>query len=121
MHALDLNLLQNHIRTVFQIDIKYPGGNGLGPASNASSSPLSREQQASLQRCIQTINLNEENMAMTIALYPRSILYKICVDNNILGQGHNVVVGTKWILANNIAHWVSLFTVHTHQTSNELA
>jgi hypothetical protein len=39
-------------------------------------------------------------------------LFTICTDYDIRAAGHNLVVGInlKWVLAQNIYHWVSIFT-----------
>lgn len=107
MHALDLNLFQNHCRTIFQIDIKYPGTDGSSAPITTSRQGIStKEHLRSLQRCVELIQLNGPNMLTELIRHPRLILYTICVDNSILGPGNQMVVGTKWVLANNIHAWV---------------
>lgn len=111
MHALDLNLFQNHCRTIFQIDTKYPGGDGTAAPMQAPQRGIStKDQLRSLQRCVQLIRLNGPDMVTELIRHPRLVLYTICVDNNILGRDQSVIVGTKWVLSNNIYNWASLST-----------
>ncbi|EGO04667.1 hypothetical protein SERLA73DRAFT_149084 [Serpula lacrymans var. lacrymans S7.3] len=91
MHALDLGLLQHHCRTLFQIDTTSNGGDG----STQNYHPA-KEKRVTTDREKPLDDL----MSMT-----RRVLYSICVDLTILGPGHKLIVGTKWILVQNICLW----------------
>ena len=107
MHALDLNLLQNHCRTLFQIDVKHPGGDGYTQVTSHREMRItSKEHFRSLKKCAEMIEANLPDLREALLDHPRRVLYTICVDNQILGNGHRVIVGTKWVLANNILQWV---------------
>lgn len=113
MHALDLNLFQNHCRSIFQIDTTYPGGDGTSdpPAHGGEKRLSTKEHLRSLAICIDLIRANGPDLLMVLIQHPRLVLYTICVDNNIVGEGHSIIVGTKWILAKNILSWVSASTL----------
>lgn len=113
MHALDLNLFQNHIRDYFGIDLSKPG-------SDASSHPkriitdkrvTTRGDKDLVQQCLTLIRLGGDTLLYRLLKYHRRVLYTICLDYRILGPGNTVVLGTRFILAKNIAHWVSSFKV----------
>ncbi|KDR77504.1 hypothetical protein GALMADRAFT_65801 [Galerina marginata CBS 339.88] len=116
MHALDLNNLQNHCRSVFQIDISVPGGDGLSEVSHQNQS-IGKELLKAHEKCVQLIRRNDANLLDQLVVHPRSVLYKTCVDNDILAPNHALVVGIKWVLAKNIVAWVrsSFFTLLIHQ------
>ncbi|PPQ71535.1 hypothetical protein CVT26_010395 [Gymnopilus dilepis] len=106
MHALDLNLLQNHCRSLFQIDTEAAGGDGYSTQSpDPRQRQLSREAARAYEKCVEQIKRNDANLVDELLLHPRSALYQVSVDNNILGQNHRIVVGTKWVLASNIVAW----------------
>lgn len=111
MHALDLNLFQNHCHTIFQIDTKYRGTDGSSSPTRTPAPGIStREHLRSLRRCAELIQINGPDLVTELIRHPRLVLYTICVENNILGPArHKIVVGTKWILANNIYVWVPKF------------
>jgi len=110
MHALDLNLFNNHCRVLFRIDLTHPGGSSLPPAGISPRSGSRRtEDHRSLNRCKALIETNGECLLYQLLEFQRRVLYTICLDFNILGQGHQLVVGTRWILAWNIYIWVRVY------------
>ena len=119
MHTLDLNLLKNHCRTLFRIDLTHPGGESSPPAGFATSSSQVRSNRApdqkALDRCLRLIEENPKSLLYLLLEFHRQILYTVCIDYGILGTGHHLVVGTRWVLAQNICFWVcicSLRAVH---------
>ena len=111
MHALDLNLLQNHCRDLFQIDLDHDGSEGV---SRQIAQPDPRELTTralknSMRRAVGLIRQNNINTLLEALLKePRRVLYAICCTNNIIGGKRTIVVGTKWVLANDIVAWVCL-------------
>jgi len=100
MHALDLNLLQNHCRNMFQIDIKHPGGNGYTKVTSHKEMCItSKEHFQLLKKCMEIIEANLPDLQEALLDHPQCVLYTICIDNQILGDGHRVIMGTKWVLA----------------------
>ena len=110
MHVLDLNLLQNHCRTLFQINTDNPGGDRFSEIQQAGprGSQLSRQAARAYEKCVEQIERNNADLLEELLAHPRSALYHICVDNHVLGPNNTIVVGTKWVLANNVVAWVSL-------------
>lgn len=115
MHALDLNLIQNHCRQLFQIDPKHTGGDGtlVTPHRSGNHRVSSDQDIRDHKRCVILIRKNEPDMVYRILQYSRIVLYTVCVDNDIKGFNHSVIVGTKWVLAQNIHHWVSSHNTQT--------
>lgn len=107
MHALDLGLIQTHCRKMFQIDLEVHGGDGsaskLPPVSDLRA-PRNRE----FNNCLAVIIKNDKDMVHQLLAFSRRILYTICIDSDIRGEEHHLVVGTRWVLAQNIQRWVSL-------------
>ncbi|KAJ3501861.1 hypothetical protein NLJ89_g9152 [Agrocybe chaxingu] len=112
MHALDLNLLQNHCRNLFQINPDKSGNVDapIAPVATTDKRITTKQHLNALKKCLKaiadktgTILLNE------LLLFPRRVLYTICVDNDIVGANHTSVVGIKWVLANNIVLWKQNF------------
>ena len=111
MHTLDLNLLNNHCRTLFRIDIAAPGGESSPPAdfSNPSRDRARRTQDHKmLDRCLILIEANPKSLLYQLLEFHRQVLYTVCIDYNILGPGKKLVAGTRWILAQNIYTWVCI-------------
>ncbi|KII88032.1 hypothetical protein PLICRDRAFT_55048 [Plicaturopsis crispa FD-325 SS-3] len=111
MHILDLRLFQAHCRDLFQIDTTSDGGDAsvavdkaLPPLQKRIVNP-SDNQERWMKRCLRSMSRNPDDLYDILIHAPRKVLYTICVDYNILGVGHNLVVGTKWVLANNICQW----------------
>jgi hypothetical protein len=109
MHALDLNLLQNHCRTLFQIDTHNAGGDGFSTQSlgEVEKRVTSADHIRLWKKCRKLISTNPQNLFDELLKYPRKVLYTICVDNDIREEGHQSVVGVSWLLAGNIHTWVS--------------
>ena len=108
MHALDLGLFQTHCRLLFQIDLKVPGGDGSITKPLVVQDKLV-EKDNTFNDCLKIIRQNKDEMIFKLLAFHRKILYTICIENNILGDGHSCVVGTRWVLARNIYLWVSSF------------
>jgi hypothetical protein len=108
MHTLDLNLLQNHCRTLFRIDLTVLGGESAPPVVSDPSRnrPRRTRDQKLLNKCLQLIKVNPTSLLYQLLEFHRQVLYTVCIDYNILGAGHHLVVGTRWILARNIYTWV---------------
>lgn len=107
MHAIDLNLLSNHCRNLFRIDSKHNGGNGLSTiAPPISQQRITKKDETSARRCISLIESNPVDLVDKLLSYHRRILFTICLDNQIVMDGCNVVIGTKRVLADNISVWV---------------
>jgi hypothetical protein len=108
MHALHLGLFQTHCRLLFQIDLKVPGGDGSIMKLLVVQDKLV-EKDNTFNDCLKIIRQNEDEMIFKLLAFHCKILYTICVENNILGDGHSCVIGTRWVLARNIYLWVSSF------------
>ena len=114
MHTLDLNLFQNHCRKLFQIDLKHLGGDAsrirvTSLAESSTKQITSRDRkdlQASLSKCQEVVRLNLPGLLQDLLAFHRKVLYTICVEQDIKKEGHTLVVGTRWVLANNIYEWV---------------
>lgn len=108
MHALDLNLLQNHCQSLFQINTKHPGGDGLSGNTDSHDTSINTEElQKQHQKCAEVIQQNGPQIFEDILGFPRHVLFRICTDNNIVHDGQHLITSTKWILASNIMCWVS--------------
>ena len=110
MHALDLGLFEHHVRSLFQIELDVDGGDGMAVSKFQALKPkrvTSRDEIASMNRCVQLIQKNHQSLFYQLLSYPRRILYTICIDWKIFGAGNTVVIGTKIILSDNICRWVS--------------
>ncbi|KAF9455518.1 hypothetical protein BDZ94DRAFT_1303028 [Collybia nuda] len=79
MHALDLNLFQNHICNIFKINLDKPG--------------IVKEK------------LPKHVPQNKLVSLERRVLYTFCAVHKIIADGHQLVVGTRWVLAKNIIHW----------------
>lgn len=112
MHALDLNLLANHCRNLFRIDVTVKvGGNGVSPPSVPASKRISSQKDiGDARKALSLIRTNDHDLLDNLMKLSRKALYTICVDNNIVGNGRSVVIGTSWVLANDIVRWVGLHT-----------
>ena len=115
MHAIDSGLLQHHCRGVFQIDLEHVGGDGhtVVQTQNQHTRELVTREVKERQRCIRLIRKNPPNLLFKLLRKHRKILYSICCAYGIIGEGHTIVIGTRWILASNIYKWVriSLYSV----------
>ena len=114
MHTLDLNLFQNHCRTLFQIDLLRDGGDGSciepRPLASKSIGPGDRKELLSaLAKCHLLIVNNPQNLVSQLLQYHRKVLYTICVQQNIKESGKTLIVGTRWRLAKNIEQWANMF------------
>jgi len=105
MHALDLGLFHHHCRQFFIVDPTVTGGDG--SASEPTFRRTAVPKQEDLDRCLGVIQKNETAMSFELLSFNRAVLFRICTDYNIVGKGHTLVVGTKWVLARNIYQWVS--------------
>lgn len=104
MHALGLGLFQNHCRKLFKIDLNVTGGNGaIDPQPPNDKRTADR---TSLRKCVEIVYANEPDMLNKLLKVHRKVLYTVCIDNDIRGANNYLVVGTRWVLANNIYQWV---------------
>jgi len=105
MHALDLGLFQHHCRDLFQIDIKVEGGDGFA----APRPPVNKRLITGLkplQDCMEAICLNRSHLLYELLEFHRKVLFTICLDNEIRRGEGMAIIGTKWVLANQIYTWV---------------
>jgi hypothetical protein len=107
MHALDLGLLQTHCRTLFKIDLNTRGGDGSASQAPILSSRLTGRQGKAYKACLRIVLDNGDDMISKLLSFHRTVLYTICVDFDIHHEGKQLIVSTKWVLAKNIACWVS--------------
>ncbi|EDQ99107.1 uncharacterized protein LACBIDRAFT_317644 [Laccaria bicolor S238N-H82] len=107
MHALDLNLIQNHLRLNFQIDPDTKGGDGTVSGPWVSKDPLvsSKNDIKALDKCQKLVQENHPKLLYKLLDFNRKVLYTFCVEHDVKGPGHTKVVGTRWVLARNIHHW----------------
>lgn len=113
MHMLDLNLFQNHCRSLFQIDLKHVGGDTShihsllpDPSTKWINSGDRKDLQSSLSKCQEVVHLNLPGLLQDLLAFHQKVLFTLCMDRDIKGEGHALVVGTRWVLANNIYSWV---------------
>ncbi|KAJ3513964.1 hypothetical protein NLJ89_g2648 [Agrocybe chaxingu] len=101
------DMLGNHCRALFQIDTEHDGGDGssIVPAPSRYTGLSTAEHRGSMKRALKLIARNPSSLLEDLLKEARRVLYAICVDNNIYGTIPGLVVGTKWILANNIVLW----------------
>ncbi len=108
MHTLDINLLKGHLRDMFRIDLKHPGGDGASHTAIVNDKmAIPKTYVAKLPACNKLIADNPQDLLYKLLEFHRTILYVVCVENTILGDTHTEVIGTRWILARNIVRWVS--------------
>jgi len=105
MHALDLGLFQHHCRDLFQINIKVEGGDGFAIPRPPVNKHLIKGLKP-LQDCVEAICLNRSCLLYKLLDFHRKVLFTICLDNEIQRAESMAIVGTKWILANQIYTWV---------------
>jgi hypothetical protein len=113
MHTLNLNLLQNHVRNLFRIDMKNDGGLALRPPSKRKSKRIvdDKTELRSLEKCQGVIHENGPHLLYELLEFHRKVLYTFCVDYDIKSPGHSVVVGTRWVLAKSIFLWVNKISI----------
>lgn len=110
MHTLDSNLFSHHCRKLFKTEVDVDGGDGsledpLPPAKDPHA-PARKREQGKVRACCALIISNPSDLLDRLVSFERPVLFIVCVNHNIRGEGHNLVVGTKLVLAKNIAHWV---------------
>lgn len=104
MHTLDLNLFQNHCRTLFQIDITKPGGDR---RSALQTKPRKHDiDEAAFNQLKRVLRRNEHSLLYQLLAFDRKILYHACSTFGIVTPGANQLLGTPWILACNLHSWV---------------
>lgn len=109
MHALDLGLFQHHIRELFGIDLGAEGGDGSRVSQPPSATKVPKEiKDDDLAKCRSIIKENPPNLISELVAFHRKTLYLVCVELDIRGEQNSLVVGTRWVLAKNIFHWVAL-------------
>jgi hypothetical protein len=110
MHSLDLNLLKNHVRELFQIDFKHKSGDALRAESTTRIKRVTSNQDEirNLKKCQEAIFENQPHLLYELLKFHRKVLYSFCLDYNIRMDGHHLVLGTRWLLAKSIFQWVSL-------------
>ena len=108
MHALDLNLIQNHLRLNFQINPDTKGGDGTVSGPHVLKNPLvsSKNDIKALNKCQKLVQENHPKLLYELLDFKRKVLYTFCVQHDVKSPGHTKVVGTRWVLAKNIYHWV---------------
>ncbi|KJA14089.1 hypothetical protein HYPSUDRAFT_72760 [Hypholoma sublateritium FD-334 SS-4] len=107
MHAGDLGLLMYHCRTLFGIDVTKAGGDGFSsiPYVGPSKVVTTKQDLRLLKTCSEIVHANAGDLLNRLLRYGHRVLYTFCSDNNIIAPGHSVIVGTRYILANNILDW----------------
>lgn len=110
MHVLDLGLFCTHCLKIFQISSKQLGGDGtiMKPSLVKLKQVPSQKQ---LSQCLEVICINEMKMVLKLLSFDCEVLVTICKDYDIWAAGNTLVVGTKWVLAQNIYHWVCAFAL----------
>jgi len=110
MHALDLNLIQNHLWLNFQIDPDTKGGDGTASEPLVLKNPLVswKIDIKALNKCQKLVQENHPKLLPRLLDFKRKVLYTFCMQYDAKGPGYTKVVGTRWVLARNIYHWVCL-------------
>jgi len=54
------------------------------------------------------VKKNDPDLLYQLLKFNRKVLFTFCDDNKIKGENRNLLVGTRWVLANNIEAWVSV-------------
>ncbi|KAJ2921684.1 hypothetical protein H1R20_g15414, partial [Candolleomyces eurysporus] len=93
MHSLDLNLLKNHIRQLFQIDFKHKSGDALREESNTRIKRVTsnKDEIHNLKKCQQIIFENQPHLLYELLKFHRKVLYSFCLDYDIRMDGHQLV------------------------------
>ncbi|KAJ2915181.1 hypothetical protein MD484_g5232, partial [Candolleomyces efflorescens] len=110
MHSLDLNLMRNHVRNLLQIDFKHKRGNALRAESTTRVKRVvdHPDDIRTLRACQEVIFQNNPHLLYELLKFQRRILYSFCLDYDIRMEGHQLVVGTRWLLAKSITEWRQL-------------
>ena len=113
MHTIDLVLLSHHCRQLFGIDTTKTGGDGTSSIRQAGPSKVvtTKKDVESLRNCSALIHANPDDLSSALLWFGRRVLYSFCVDYNIIGMGHTVIIGTRYVLSQNIVDWVSAIII----------
>ncbi|KAJ2931557.1 hypothetical protein H1R20_g5541, partial [Candolleomyces eurysporus] len=107
MHTFDLNMLQNHVRNLFQVDMKNESGTALRPPRKSRPRRVvdDKRELANLKRCQGLIYENGPHLLYELLEFHRKVLYSFSLDYDIRLPETSVVVGTRWVLAKGIYSW----------------
>jgi len=86
------------------------GGDGtaITPHPEKRKRVSSKIEQASLSTCIKVVKKNDPDLLYQLLKFNHKVLFTFCNDNKIKGKNRNLLVGTQWVLENNIEAWVSV-------------
>ncbi|PPR07348.1 hypothetical protein CVT24_007483 [Panaeolus cyanescens] len=107
MHTLDLGLFSNHCRVLFALNAEAPSGDGTSSVQSANTIKrvYTKAHISAYRRCIDIVTKKRPSIEQELLELDRKVLYTFCEDNRIIPEGHNIVVGTKPVLAANIIRW----------------
>ncbi len=106
MHALDINLLKNHLRYMFQIDTSNPGGNATPIVPSVRDKmALNKRLTKTLTDCKKLVASKPPNLLFKLLELHRKVLYVFCMEMGVVGA-NGEVLGTRWVLAQGIHRWV---------------
>ncbi len=113
MHTIDLVLLSYQCRQLFGIDTTKVGGDGISAIPHVGPSKIATTKSdiKSLKNCTTIVHANPENLRTALLQFSRRVLYTFCLDYNIIGAGHTVIIGTRHVLSENIIEWVSVMAI----------
>ncbi|KAG6898750.1 hypothetical protein C0995_008611 [Termitomyces sp. Mi166 len=94
---------QEHLFEVINLSIDT-GGDGTSEFTPPAIKTLSGNKP-DMQKCMDLICQNPLNLEDILLSFHCKVLYTICVENNIHGDGHSQVIGTRWVLVKNIVNW----------------
>lgn len=110
MHTIDLLLLSHQCRQLFGIDTAKIGGDGTSSIRHVGPSKVvtTKKDIGLLKTCSTLVHANPEDLPVALLRFGRRVLYTFCLDYNIIGMGHTVIIGTRYVLSKNIVDWVSV-------------
>ncbi|KAJ3507192.1 hypothetical protein NLJ89_g6446 [Agrocybe chaxingu] len=104
MHALHLGLIQHHCRSLFRIDLLHLGGDAShNPAKQHRRTARVRRQD--IEACIEQIRENKHELLYDLLSFHRQVLYRACHHFSVMPEGHQLILGTKWVLAKALYSW----------------
>lgn len=107
MHALELDMVDHHVRELFQIDLDKDGGDGSGPRVPRPTRPSTARITQILQLFSQHRNSSDSELLAKILKSEWTTydaLWHICNDNQLRVSGKK----RSWLVL-RIKKWVSLF------------
>lgn len=94
MHALDLNLFNNHVQKLFKIDLERLRGDHALTLTTATPTTQSNTKLRHIKWCKNALNKNGNHLLYELLGFDHPIMHMVCEEFGVLGPGHTVVIGT---------------------------